>query len=63
MKELQLSSILIGIRFIRKFGIFDRWGEILDKIVDNKEFFHSDYFNQIGLSTVSRTDFIRYGIS
>lgn len=47
MKELQLSSWLIGIRYIRKFGILDRSGEVLDRILDNKEFFSPGYFNQI----------------
>lgn len=47
MIDHQLSSFLVGIRFVRKFSILDKWGEILDMVLSNNEFFASDYFNQI----------------
>ena len=55
-EKLKMNEILIGIRHKRNFTILDKFGEIVDELVDNPENgFPKGYFDSVSVDGFTKT--------
>ena len=55
-KKIKINEILIGIRHKRNFAILDKFGEIVDEVVDNPETgFPKGYFDSVSVDGFTKT--------
>lgn len=55
-KDLELNEILVGIRHKKNFSVLDKFGEIIDDIVDNSNSkFPKDYFDGVSTEGFTKT--------
>lgn len=53
-ENLKMTEILVGIRHKRNFSVLDKFGEIVDKTVDNPKF-PKGYFDEVGSEGITKS--------